>query len=217
MEIFLDSGDLNAIEYWIGTGSIRGITMNPLILGQQGVQHPGAHLKRVIELCRGMPISMQVDGGSQDTIRAQARSYSSLSEDVVIKVPIVDPSGNLLLPVVSDLVSEGIKVNVTACMNAMQGIMAAASGATFVSLFAGRIEDEGGNACTQIEILRRSIDSEGIDSRIIVGSVRQPGVIYPLVASGAHICTVPPNVLNKALDHGNSLRTSREFFSAATR
>lgn len=215
MKFFLDTGDLNHIRQWMPTGVISGVTMNPLILRQAGVEDVEAQAAKVVREALGHPVSVQVSSCDPDTIRAEAKLYSGIGPSVLIKVPAIDSNGMSMLPMIAELENSGIPVNVTACMNALQAITASMAGATYVSLLGGRIEDEGGDAPLQTRITREWIDATGAKTQVIIGSVREPSKIYSLLPSKPHVITLSPAVLAKALDHGNSRRTVAEFEAAA--
>lgn len=215
MQFYIDSGDPAQIESWCSIGVTSGVTMNPLILKAQGVTDVRPAVEAVLDAAGKLPVSIQVSSCEESTLRREAAEYAELGDNVVVKVPIHDVDGRSMLPLIADLTREGVSINATACMNAMQAIMAALAGAEYVSLFAGRINDEGGDAKTQIRRTRDWIDQSRSQAKIITGSVRQPGDVYHALEARTHIVTVPPTVLAKSIDHSFTRRTVAQFEEAA--
>jgi transaldolase len=123
----------------------------------------------------------------------------------------LNSDGSNNLGIIKDLALEGIKINCTALFSLGQALFAAKAGARYVSLFGGRIEDEGGN---QYEIIREVSDFlflTGYNCEIIVGSIRGVDQVKNALLSGAHIVTVPPAILEKMLMHRYSIETVKQF------
>jgi transaldolase len=200
MQIFLDSGNIKEIEKWLPF--IDGITTNPSILKKDG-----SSIQAVLDAAYGKAeVSVEVVYPYVD----EARKYGVLP-GVAVKIPLLNSDGSNNLGVIRDLFSEGIKINCTALFSLGQAIFAAKAGAKYVSLFGGRIEDEGGN---QYEIIREVSDFiliSGYSCEIIVGSIRGVDQIKNALLSGAHIVTVPPAILEKMLMHRYSIETVRQF------
>ncbi len=116
---------------------------------------------------------------------------------------------------IKKLESDGIKVNATAALSLGQVILAAKAGATYISIFTGRLSDEGGNAP---EVIKNSVEwlrRGEYKSRIIVGSIRSLGEILSAAIAGAHIITIPPDFLGKMADHKFTRDTVRQFVADA--
>jgi transaldolase len=129
----------------------------------------------------------------------------------VVKIPVINENGESCLGVMSALHREGMRVNATAILSFNQAMLAAKAGATYVSLFAGRIADEGNDPAIVIRNTRAWLDDWGMASRIIVGSIRAVGDIQTAALAGAHILTIPPQFLSKMLDHKYTRDTVRQF------
>jgi transaldolase len=113
--------------------------------------------------------------------------------------------------VVKALVEEGVKVNVTACLSFGQVALAAKAGATYISIFMGRVADEGHNASQLIRQAVEWLKAWGYPSKVIVGSIREAVNIQDAALAGAHIITVPPQFLEKWVDHQYTRATVQQF------
>lgn len=189
--------------------------MNPVILQREGVVDVKDQIRTILADMSPFPVSIQVTASTDREILAEAEQISRLGDNAVVKVPVIGSDGRLMFGVIEKLSSAQISINATTCMTSLQAISAAMAGARYVSLFAGRIEDEGGSATEQIEMTRAWIDEVGSEAQIIVGSLRQPHALYTAMRARPHILTVPPATLQKALDHSNGRRTVAEFEDAA--
>jgi transaldolase len=141
----------------------------------------------------------------------QARICSQWARNVVVKIPVITANGRSCLDVVHTLTREDIAVNCTALLSFNQAILAAKAGATYVSLFAGRIADEGGDADAVVANVREWLDKWTYHSRIIVGSIRSAIDVQNAALAGAHVVTVPPQFLAKMVDHRYTRETVRQF------
>jgi len=203
VKIFLDSSKISEARKWMPI--IDGATTNPAILLKDG--------GNIYEFARVMgekPVSVEACGNFYD----DARSYVSKIPNVVIKVPLLDTKGGDNLEIINTLTREGIKINCTTLMSMSQVILATKAGARYVSLFAGRVEDEGGNSASMIADCMDFLEQEPTETELIVGSIRTIGNVLDAVRTGTHIITIPPPILHKMLLHRYSLETVRQFESA---
>ncbi|MEA5504685.1 transaldolase family protein [Halotia wernerae UHCC 0503] len=214
MKIFIDSCDIDSIQYWLDLGVGEGITTNPLLIKKQGIIDVDHQLKQIVNMAGGYPVSIQITENQAPDIVVQARHFSGFGKNVVIKIPIINSYGESLLPVINSLSKQGISVNVTACMMATQAIFAAKAGAKYVSLFFGRISDHGGDPVHQINLVRGWIEQAESNSEIIVGSIRDVHAIYNIIPSKPHICTITPDILDKCVHHTMSQKTAIDFEKA---
>jgi transaldolase len=145
----------------------------------------------------------------------QARTFATWARNIVVKIPIVNEHGESCLGVMHRLSQEGIGVNATAILSFNQAMLAAKAGATYVSIFAGRVADEGNDPAVTIGNVRRWLDDWELSSRIIVGSIRTVMDIQNAALAGAHIITVPPQFLPKMVDHRYTRETVRQFVQDA--
>ena len=215
MEIFIDSAKITEIEKWLQMGVIDGVTTNPSIMFNDGVYDTEAAAKEIAALIDPKPLSVEVTTNDLDEMITQAERFASWAPNIVIKVPQITQDGVPCYGVIKHLEDEGIKVNATAAMSLGQVILAAKAGATYISIFTGRVSDEGGNAP---EVIRSSADwleRWKFKSKITVGSIRSVGDILSAAIAGAHIITIPPSFLGKMADHKYTRDTVRQFVADA--
>lgn len=211
MKIFIDSSDIREIKKWDGQGVVDGVTTNPSIMLKDGVSDMEESTRRVCSMMAERPVSIEVTTNDHDEMIRQARQFASWGGNVVVKVPVVNEFGESCLGVIHALNRERIRVNATAILAFNQAMLAAKAGATYVSIFAGRIADEGGDPSAVIRNVRHWLDEWGCRAEIIVGSMRGPVDIQNAALAGAHIVTVPPQFLPKMIDHKYTRDTVRQF------
>lgn len=223
MPIFLDTGNVREIERFLKMGIIRGVTTNPTILfkdgvkgGIKGVKERSAQIARLIA---PYPLSVEVTTNDPPAMLEQARELAALASNIVVKITIHGPNGELQnLEVAHELEEKHkIHINVTALMSAQQGLLAALTGATYISLFAGRINNMGYNACLEITKLRHVLDDFGLKSRIIIGSTREILNVIEWLGAGAHYVTVIPNILEGMIVHPYTKETVQMFLADAAK
>ena len=211
MEIFLDTSSLGEIERWLRHGVIDGVTTNPSIMLKDGHRDLEAGSKEIAALITPRPVSVEVITNDLDEMVFQAREFASWASNIVIKIPITNEDGEPCLEVIKTLEGEGIRVNCTACMSFGQAVLASKAGATYVSLFGGRISDEGHDASRVIKMTREWLDLWGYKSKIIVGSIREVINIQDAAVAGAHVITIPPRFMAKMVDHKYTRYTVGQF------
>jgi transaldolase len=215
MEIFVDSASISEIEKWLNMGVIDGVTTNPSIMLKDGVYNVEAGAKEIATLVNPYPFSVEVTTNDLDEMLSQARGFVSWAKNIVVKIPQITQDGIPCYGVIRQLEREGIKVNATAALSLGQVMLAAKAGATYISIFAGRVADEGGNAP---EVIKNSVDwleRWKYKSKIIVGSIRSVGDVLSAALAGAHIITIPPQFLEKMADHKYTRDTVRQFVADA--
>lgn len=215
MQIFIDSADVKEIEKWTEMGIADGVTTNPSIMFKDGVYDVEQGAKEIANLIHPRPISVEVSTNDLNEMITQAREFASWAPNIVVKIPQVNQFGEPCYGVINQLESEGIKVNATVAMSAAQVMLAAKAGATYISIFAGRVGDEGGNPA---EVIRQSVEwleHWNYKSRIIVGSIRAVGDILQAAMAWAHIITIPPQFIGKMADHKYSRATVEQFLTDA--
>ena len=215
MEIFIDSANITEIEKWLKMGVIDGVTTNPSIMLRDGVYDAEAGAKEIAALVNPRPLSVEVTTNDLDKMLTQAQTFASWAPNIVIKIPQITQDGVPCYGVIRQLEIEGIKVNATVAMSLGQVMLAAKVGATYISIFAGRVADEGGNAP---EVISNSVDwleHWEYKSKIIVGSIRSVGDVLSAAIAGAHIITIPPQFLTKMVDHKFTRATVEQFITDA--
>ena len=217
MAIFLDTGNINEIKKYHDMGIIRGVTTNPTILSKEGVKGGMEGVKmrsiEIAELISPLPLSVEVTTNDMDRMQEQALDFAKWATNINVKITIHGPQGELEnLKIIHELETEhDVRINVTAMMSAQQCFLAAMAGATYVSLFGGRVNNMGYNACGEISRLRRLLDSFDLVSQIIVGSTREVLNIVEWLDAGAHIVTVTPHLIKGMLVHPYSKETVQMF------
>jgi len=208
VKIFADTSKVEEIKEFISWGVIDGVTTNPKIIASEGND-----LEPTIkEICRiqSGPVSVEVTTNDYKGMMDEAAIYSSWAKNIVIKVPII-PNG---LKALKSLTAKGIKTNATCSMSYNQSILAAKAGATYVSLFYGRIGDMGFDPSIVIEDTADTFEQWGCKSEIIVGSIRSLQDVNQSFQAGANIVTIPPKFLRQMVDNSMTTRTVDEFLDA---
>lgn len=200
MEIFLDSSKVDEARKWMPV--IAGATTNPTILLKDG-----SDVYEFAKVMRDKPVSVEACGD----FLIEAREYAREIPNAIIKVPLLTPGGGMNLEVIEKLVQENIKVNCTALFSLSQVILAASLGVRYVSLFAGRVDDEGGGAYEMISDCMDYLLDSHPDTELIVGSIRTVGMVLDAARAGASIVTLPPAILEKMVMHHYSLDTVKQF------
>ena len=211
MEIFIDSANLEEIRRWLEYGVVDGVTTNPTILLKDGGHDVQRRAREIAELVYPRPTSVEVTTNDHGEMLQQARTFAAWAANIVIKIPVINEYGEPSLGVVKALVEDGIKVNMTACLSFGQVVLGAKAGATYISIFTGRVADEGHDAP---RLVRQAVDwlnTWDYSSKIIVGSIREAINIQDAALAGAHVLTVPPQFMSKMIDHHYSRATVRQF------
>jgi transaldolase len=211
VEIFLDSSNLDEIRKWTQEGIIDGVTTNPSIILKDGVVDLEAGTRRICEALGEHPVSVEVTTNDHEEMLRQAQTFASWGPNIVVKIPVVNQDGISSLRVIHKLTGQNIAVNATAILSFNQAILAAKAGATYVSIFAGRVADEGNDPAIVIRNVRAWLDMWGYTSKIIVGSIRGVFDVQVAALAGAHIVTIPPQFLPKMVDHKYTRETVRQF------
>jgi transaldolase len=217
MEIFIDSASITEIEKWLKMGVIDGVTTNPSIMLKDGVYDAEAGAKEIAALVDYRPLSVEVTTNDLDEMLIQARRFASWAPNIVIKIPQITEDGVPCYGVIRQLENESIKVNATVALSLGQVVLAAKAGATYISIFSGRVADEGGNAHEVIKNSADWLERWKYKSKLIVGSIRSVGDILTAAMAGAHIITIPPQFLGKMADHKYTRETVRQFVDDAAK
>ena len=217
MAIFLDTGNIYDIRKFHEMGIIRGVTTNPSILTKEGVNGGMDGVKKIsIEIAKlidPLPLSVEVITNETEGMISQAIDFSSWASNINVKITIHGPNGELNnLQVVQELETKhDIRVNVTAMMSVQQCFLAAMAGATYVSIFGGRVNNMGYDSRIEIRKLRDLLDNFELDSKIIVGSTREVINVVEWLHVGAHIVTCAPKFIEGMIVHPYSKETVQMF------
>ena len=195
MKIFLDTADVKIIgKHFIETGLIDGITTNPTLIMKSG-QNPDTVYFDLVKL--GVKdVSMEVVSNTAKGMVEEANRLIGKFQDIVtIKVPCTREG----LIACKELSDRGIRVNVTLIFSASQAILSAKAGATYISPFVGRVDDQRFGGCNLIKRIREVLPYDSCE--ILSASIRSVGDVEHSFAQGADICTMPPTVFEKMYDH----------------
>lgn len=215
MEIFVDSANVVEIEKWLKMGVVDGVTTNPSVMLEDGVGDIEKGTKEIAALINPYPVSVEVTTNDLAEMMTQAREFASWAPNIVVKIPQETQDGIACYGVMHQLESEGIKVNATVALSLGQVILSAKAGATYISIFAGRVGDEGGKPA---EVIMNSVDwleRWKFKSRIIVGSIRSVADVLQAAMAGAHVITIPPQFLVRMADNKCARETVRQFVDDA--
>ena len=211
MNIFIDSANYEEIEKWLGQGVVDGATSNPTIMQKDGIEDVEEGARRICQLLGNRPFSVEVTTNDTREMLEQARIFASWAPNIVVKFPIINEFGESCLGAIHAATSEGIVVNATAVLSFNQALLAAKAGAAYVSIFAGRVADEGNDPTVVIRNVRSWLDQWNYRSKIIVGSIRSAIDVQWASLAGTHVVTIPPQFLPKMLDHKYTRDTVKQF------
>jgi transaldolase len=221
MSIFLDTSNIDEINFFHEMGIIRGVTTNPSIMFKEGINGGMAGIKEasvaIANLISPLPLSVEVTSNDFNDIISQSIEFSSWAKNINVKITIHGPNGELenLVAVNKLEKDKNIRVNVTAMMSVQQCYLAAMAGASFVSIFGGRVNNMGYSSNEEIRKLRQLIDSFSLNAKIIVGSTREALNVTEWLLSGAHIVTCTPEFLKTMIVHPYSKETIKMFLDDA--
>jgi transaldolase len=211
MALFIDSSDPKEIKDLFAWGVLSGVTTNPLIIAKEAPDADlGERIREVLAASWG-DVSVELTTETESEMWEEAQLYHAWDPSrIVIKVPF----GEVGLRVLHVLAKKGVKTNVTCLMAMNQAYLAALAGATYVSIFSGRVRDMGYNVRPVIESTRAILDRERLPSKIIVGSMRHMMDVNEALECGAHCPTVTPPILRKMVWNPRTIETINEFNTA---
>jgi transaldolase len=206
-----DTANLEQLKKLKELNLIAGCTTNPGIMAKEGRGYSKETIQQIIDVVNS-PVSVELTSEDPQKMLEEARMYYGWNRAyVVVKVPFENTKGECQLAIVAKLAAEGIPTNVTCCMNLTQMFAAAQAGATYTSIFWGRVSDQGYNAEAVTQEIVNVFKMSNIKTKIIVGSLRQVADVTGALRTGADILTVTPDVLLKSLHHPRSVETQKEF------
>ncbi|MDA1912974.1 fructose-6-phosphate aldolase [Bacillus cereus] len=195
MKFFIDTANINEIKEANELGVLAGVTTNPSLVAKEGVDFH----ERIREICNVVegPVSAEVISLEADKMIEEGKELAKIAPNVVVKVPMTT-EGLKAVKAFSDL---GIRTNVTLVFSAVQALLAARAGATYVSPFLGRLDDIGHNGMDLIRQIAEIFAIHGIETEIISASVRHSVHVTDAALNGAHIATIPANVIASLVKH----------------
>jgi transaldolase len=195
MKIFIDTANLEKIKEVNSWGILDGVTTNPSLVAKENTDLETL-VKEICGIVEG-PISAEVMSVNAGDMVAEARRLSALHRNIVIKVPMTEEG----LKATKALAEEDIKVNMTLVFSTAQALLAAKAGARYISPFVGRLDDVGQDGMKLIAEIMNMLDNYDFDTEVIVASVRDPVHVVQAVQLGAHIATIPYDILKKMFLH----------------
>jgi transaldolase len=195
MKIFLDTADVAEIKEFAASGLVDGVTTNPSLAAKTGKDYVES-LTQICALVPG-PISAEVLATDTDGMLSQAAIFTKIAKNIAVKVPCTWHG----LKACKALSDQGTMVNVTLCFSAVQALLAAKAGASFISPFIGRLDDIGEDGMSLVRDIRAIYDNYGYKTEILAASVRSVSHVLYSALAGADIATMPTDVVKKLLDH----------------
>jgi transaldolase len=195
MLLFADTADTKVLAELNETGLIDGVTTNPTIIAKSG-RNMFDVIKEICELIEG-PISAEVAATDAETMIKEGEKLAAIASNVVVKVPLTLEG----LKATKALSSQGLMTNVTLCFSVNQALLAAKAGATFVSPFVGRLDDQGADGMQLIHDIRTLYDNYDFDTEILAASLRTPAHVAQAALAGADCATLPPQTFKDMFKH----------------
>jgi len=195
MKFFLDTANLDEIKEGVSIGMVDGVTTNPSLIAKEKCDF----IQRIKEICALVdgPVSAEAVSLKADDLFNEAKQLASLAPNIVVKIPMTTEG----LKAVKLCAKEGIKTNVTLVFSAIQALMAAKAGATYVSPFIGRLDDIAIVGMNLIEDVVTIFENYALDTEIIVASIRNPIHVLESAKIGADIATIPYKVIGQLAKH----------------
>lgn len=196
MKFFVDTANIEDIKDLASTGLLDGVTTNPSLVMKTGKDF----IPLVEEICSVVsgPVSAEVAATDYETMIKEGKKLARIAKNIAVKVPLT-PDG---LKVCKELSDDGTMVNVTLCFSAMQALLAAKAGATFISPFVGRLDDISSDGMQLIHDIVTIYDNyDDFTTEVLVASIRNPLHILESAKMGAHVATCPPDVIRQLYNH----------------
>jgi transaldolase len=195
MKFFVDSADVNEIKEAAALGLADGVTTNPSLIAKTGRPYAEV-LREICQIVNG-PVSAEVVATEAPAMLEEGEKLARLHPNIVVKCPLTVEG----LKATRALSSRGIRVNVTLIFSPLQGLAAAKCGASYLSPFVGRLDDIGQDGFTVVEQLVRILRNYDYPAQVLVASVRSPMHLLRATEIGAHVATLPFNVIKQTLAH----------------
>jgi transaldolase len=195
MEIYIDTAEIDAIKKYWDMGVIDGVTTNPTLIARSGRVFSEV-VAEIAEVVKG-PISVEAVSTTAEELVEESKKLAEYGDHIVIKIPMTAEG----LKATKELSKIGIKTNVTLVFSASQALLAAKAGATYVSIFVGRLDDRGHEGMDVVWETSQIFQNYEMESKIITASIRHPRHVIEAAKAGSHVATVPPSILDKMLEH----------------
>ncbi|MBL8558343.1 MAG: fructose-6-phosphate aldolase [Hyphomonadaceae bacterium] len=196
MQIFIDSADTEELKALAATGLVDGVTTNPSLIAKSG-RPIFPTLKTICETVSG-PVSAESVALDHDGMVAEGLKLMAVAPNIVVKLPLTFEG----LKACRTLTEQhGAKTNVTLCFSAVQALMAAKAGATYISPFLGRLDDGGQDGMELIREIRAIYDNYGYETQVLSASIRTVGHVRDAALAGSDCATIPPNIFRALYKH----------------
>ncbi|MFZ1898409.1 fructose-6-phosphate aldolase [Methanoregula sp.] len=195
MQIFLDTADISEIEKF--SYLIDGVTTNPTLLAKLGKSIPVEEVIGKITRIVSGPVSVEVISQDYEGMVMEAEQLAKISSNIVIKIPMTEEGLKASLV----LTKKGIKTNVTLVFSANQALLAAKAGATYASIFVGRLDDQGADGVQVVKDSLKIFSNYSIMTKIIAASIRNPVHVLEAARAGCHVATIPPAIITLMMKH----------------
>lgn len=195
MKIFLDTANIEEIREAMSWGVLDGVTTNPSLVSKENLDFKTL----LLEICSVVngPVSAEVVSTTADEMITEGRALARLNENIVVKIPLLVEG----LKTVKVLSNEGIRTNVTLCFSAVQALLAAKAGASYISPFVGRLDDISHNGMEVIRDIKTIYTQYRIPTEILAASLRHPLHVLEAAKLGADVGTLPFKVLEQLVKH----------------
>lgn len=207
MKLFLDTANLDEVRRAVSWGVIDGVTTNPRLVAREGQEFKSI-LLRLCEAVDG-PVCAEVLADDLEGLLNEAREVASWHPRLVVKLVMSEPA----LQALQVLRDEGIRTEMTLLFSPNQALLAAKAGADYASLYVGRLDDAGHEGMEVVRETVEIIDRYGLNTEVIVASIRHPQHVTGAALAGAHIATVPFPVLQALIHHPLTEIGQQRFFA----
>jgi transaldolase len=197
MRLFLDSADLNEIREAASWGILSGVTTNPTLLAKNGSRDVKSVIKEICDLVPDGPVSMEVVSDTAEGMLAEGRDFVTWADNVIVKVPFCIEG----IKAVKQFSTEDILTNVTLVFSTNQALLAANAGASFISIFAGRLDDIGHDGVKTVSETVAMLNRYEMDSLVLAASIRHTQHVQACVEAGSDVATIPFKVLKQLYAH----------------
>ncbi|WP_135665975.1 fructose-6-phosphate aldolase [Halorhabdus rudnickae] len=195
MRTYIDSAFVDEVREADELGLVDGVTTNPSLVSSTDREYRDI-IDELDEFVEG-PISVEVIATDYEGMLEEAREYDTWGDNIAVKLPMTR-DGMKALQTLSD---EGVQTNITLIFSVNQALIAAKNGATMVSPFIGRLDDNGHDGVGLIEDIREVYDNYDFETDILAASIRNPYHVQEVAKAGADIATLPPDVADSMFDH----------------
>jgi transaldolase len=192
-KIFVDTAKVEEIEQAASWGILDGVTTNPTLMMRAGTADLQTNTMKIVDMVEG-PVSAEVVSTDAEGMIEEARDILSWADNVYVKIPTI-PEGLKAMTEISSWPNG--RINATLIFSPIQAYMVARAGASFASVFVGRIDDAGLDGMEVVRQTRQIFDTYGFDCELLAASIRHPAHVLDAMLAGADIITMPFKVLQK--------------------